>query len=85
MTARTTSRSGGKTGGTQSGRRGTLTPKGITVLVLLALALVFIFENTRETEIRLLVPLVTMPLWLALLAVGVIGALVGAYFMGRRR
>lgn len=85
MTAKTTSQSGRKPGGTQSGRRGRLTPKGIAVLVLLALALVFIFENTDDTEIRLLVPLVTMPLWLALLAVGVIGALVGAYFMGRRR
>lgn len=85
MTAKTTSQSGRKAGGAQSGRRGAPTPKGITVLVLLGLALVFIFENTRETEIRLLVPLVTMPLWLALLAMGVIGALVGAYFMGRRR
>ncbi|KUO05953.1 LapA family protein [Streptomyces caeruleatus] len=78
MTAKTTSQSGRKPGRT-------MTPKGIIVLVLLAVALVFIFENTRETEIRLLVPLVTMPLWLALLAVGLIGALVGAYFMGRRR
>ncbi|WP_369173729.1 DUF1049 domain-containing protein [Streptomyces sp. R28] len=85
MTAKTTSQSGRKAGGTHSGWRGSLTPKGITVLVLLALALIFIFENTRDTEIRLLIPLVTMPLWLALLAMGVIGALVGAYFMGRRR
>lgn len=85
MTAKTTSQSGRKAGGTRSGRRGALTPEGITVPVLLGLALVFIFENTRETEIRLLVPLVTMPLWLALLAMGVIGALVGTHFMGRRR
>lgn len=85
MTAKTTSKSGRKAGGTQSGWRVALTPKGITVLVLLVLALIFIFENTRETEIRVLIPLVTMPLWAALLAVGVIGALVGAYFMGRRR
>ncbi|MFH0515752.1 DUF1049 domain-containing protein [Streptomyces sp. M41] len=84
MTAKT-SQSGRKADGRQGGLRGTLTPKGIVVLVLLALALVLIFENTRETEIRLIVPLVTMPLWLALLAMGVIGALVGAYFMGRRR
>jgi uncharacterized integral membrane protein len=53
--------------------------------VLVVLALIFIFENTGETEIRLLIPLVTMPLWAALLAVGVIGALVGAFFMRRRR
>ncbi|QEV73010.1 hypothetical protein DMH26_17690 [Streptomyces sp. WAC 05379] len=62
-----------------------MTPGRITVLVLAALALIFIFENTRSTEIRLLIPLVTMPLWLALLAVGLIGALVGGYFMRRRR
>ena len=62
-----------------------LTPKGIVVLLLVVLALVFIFENTRETEVRLLVPEVTMPLWLALLGTGVVGALCGAYFMRRRR
>ncbi|MFE7270504.1 DUF1049 domain-containing protein [Streptomyces sp. NPDC057623] len=85
MTAKTTSQSGRKAGETRSGWRGSLTPKGIAVLVLLVLALIFIFENTRETEIRLLIPLVTMPLWAALLAMGIIGGLVGAYFMGRRR
>lgn len=57
-----------------------MTPGRIAVLVLAVLALVFIFENTQETEIRLLVPVVTMPLWTALLATGVIGALCGSYF-----
>ncbi|MFJ7076986.1 DUF1049 domain-containing protein [Streptomyces sp. NPDC098781] len=75
--------------GRAGGRRGRLgeamTPARITVLVLVALSLIFIFENTRKTEIRLLIPEVTMPLWVALLGMGVIGALCGAYFMGRRR
>ncbi|POX50871.1 hypothetical protein C3489_21400 [Streptomyces sp. Ru71] len=62
-----------------------LTPRRIIALVLAVLGLVFIFENTQETEIRLLVPLVTMPLWVALLATGVIGALCGAFFLTRRR
>ncbi|GGX02190.1 LapA family protein [Streptomyces chartreusis] len=84
MTAKT-SESGSKAGGKRSGLSGHMTPGRITVLVLAALALIFIFENTRSTEIRLLIPLVTMPLWLALLAVGLIGALVGGYFMRRRR
>ncbi|GAA3210944.1 DUF1049 domain-containing protein [Streptomyces sp. XM83C] len=67
-------------------RRGvTLTPARIGVLVLAVLALVFIFENTRETKIRLLIPEVTVPLWTALLATGVIGALCGAYFVRRRK
>ncbi|MER6787716.1 LapA family protein [Streptomyces sp. NPDC000658] len=68
----------------ESGRSGGLgaaaTPGRIAVLVLAVLALVFVFGNTRATEIRLLVPVVTMPLWTALLATGLIGALCGAYF-----
>jgi uncharacterized integral membrane protein len=84
MTAKT-SESGRKAGGLRGGPGGALTPARVTVVVLVVLALIFIFENTRETEIRLLVPLVTMPLWLALLAMGVIGALFGAFFMRRRR
>ena len=57
----------------------------VAVAVLAVLALIFIFENTRSTKIRLLIPEVTMPLWMALLATAVIGALCGAYFMRRRR
>jgi uncharacterized integral membrane protein len=61
-----------------------MTPRMIAALVLAALLLVFVFENTQHTRIRLLVPLVTMPLWLALLGMGVIGALCGALAMSRR-
>ncbi|GGQ84105.1 LapA family protein [Streptomyces asoensis] len=71
-----------------NGRRGALTPGRIAVLVLAVLALIFIFENTRPTKIRLLIPEVTVPLWTALLAMGLIGALCGAhfvYFRKRRR
>ncbi|MFI5794244.1 DUF1049 domain-containing protein [Streptomyces sp. NPDC051677] len=65
----------------RSGRvAGALTPARIAVLVLAVLALIFIFENTRATKIRLLIPEVTMPLWAALLATGIVGALCGAYF-----
>ncbi|MER6346814.1 LapA family protein [Streptomyces sp. NPDC001595] len=70
--------------GKDGGVRRSLTPARVTGLVLAVLALVFIFENTQETEIRLLVPVVTMPLWVALLATGVIGALCGALFLRRR-
>ncbi|MGW2518366.1 LapA family protein [Streptomyces sp. NPDC001617] len=72
--------------GTKSGGRGRqmLTPARVTVLLLAVLALIFIFENTGATRIRLLIPEVTMPLWMALLGTGVIGALCGAYFMRRR-
>lgn len=66
-------------------RRGWFTPSRIVVLVLAALALIFIFENTQDTRIRLIIPEVTLPLWTALLATAVIGALVGGYVMRRRR
>ncbi|WP_031475775.1 LapA family protein [Streptomyces bicolor] len=84
MTAKT-SHSGRKAGGYRGSLGEWLTPARTTVLVLVVLSLIFIFENTRTTEIRLLVPEVTMPLWLALLGMGVIGALCGALFMSRRR
>ncbi|CAM5581811.1 LapA family protein [Streptomyces viridochromogenes] len=83
--ARKTSRSAPEADGRRGGRAGALTPRRIVALVLVALALVFIFENTDETEIRLLIPLVTMPLWVALLGMGVIGALIGALLLARRR
>ncbi|MGK5532632.1 hypothetical protein [Streptomyces sp. URMC 129] len=60
------------------------TPARIGIAVIAVLTLVFIFENTQRTEIRLLVPEVTMPLWLALLGTGLIGALFGRYFVRRR-
>ncbi|MGR6973751.1 LapA family protein [Streptomyces cynarae] len=78
-----TSREATTSGGTR-GRQG-LTPRTVAVLVLAALVLVFVFENTQRTRIRLFVPLVTMPLWLALLGTGVIGALCGALLVSRRR
>ncbi|WP_328779462.1 LapA family protein [Streptomyces canus] len=71
-------------GGTTKARSEAVTPARVVVLLLAVLALTFIFENTRATRIRLLVPEVTMPLWTALLATGLIGALCGAYFMKRR-
>ncbi|MFF4319864.1 DUF1049 domain-containing protein [Streptomyces sp. NPDC001568] len=71
-------------GGSSPGR-GTFTPARVGFLVLAVLTLVFIFENTRSTEIRLLVPIVTMPLWVALLSTAVLGGLCGAYLARRRR
>ncbi|MEV7449418.1 MULTISPECIES: LapA family protein [Streptomyces] len=84
MAPKTSRREPGTDGG-RSGLAGSLTPRRIAALLLVALALVFIFENTDDTEIRLLVPVVTMPLWVALLGMGVIGALIGALLVARRR
>ncbi|MER0244555.1 DUF1049 domain-containing protein [Streptomyces sp. HSW2009] len=61
-----------------------LTPSRIALMAVGVLGLIFIFENTRQVKIRLLIPEVTMPLWLALAAVAVIGGLCGAYLFRRR-
>lgn len=79
------STSSGGSKGSSGGGGGVMTPGRIVVLVVAVLTLVFIFENTHHTKIRLLIPEVTMPLWVALLGTGLIGALCGAYFIRRRK
>ncbi len=64
-------------------KRSRLSPRSIVAIVLLALAIVFIAENTREVKIRVIVPVVTMPLWAALTAMLVIGVIVGAVLHSR--
>ncbi|WP_052850590.1 DUF1049 domain-containing protein [Streptomyces avicenniae] len=56
----------------------------IVIAVVAVLTLVFIFENTRRTRIRLLIPEVTMPLWLALAATALIGVICGMYWTHMR-
>lgn len=53
-------------------------------VVITAIALVFIFQNRTSTEIRLLVPEVTMPLWGALLIAWALG-MIACALVGRRR
>lgn len=65
--------------------RGAITPGRAGIAALAVLTLVFIFENTRPTKIRLLIPQVTMPLYVALLIAALLGGLCGAYFARRRR
>ncbi|MBT2508942.1 LapA family protein [Streptomyces sp. ISL-98] len=64
---------------------GRITPARVAIILIVILTLVFIFENTRQVKVRLLIPEVTMPLYLALLAMAVIGALCGGYFIKRRK
>lgn len=64
---------------------GVLTPGRIAIGVVAILLLVFIFENTKEVRIRLLIPEVTMPLYVALLATTLLGAICGYYAAARRR
>ncbi|MER6911998.1 LapA family protein [Streptomyces sp. NPDC000594] len=83
MSAKGTSR-GTRSRRTGEGLREWFTPGRIAVTVLAVLAIVFIFENTDQVRIRVLIPVVTMPLYLALLAMFVIGALCGGYIFRRR-
>ncbi|MEV2210525.1 hypothetical protein AB0H86_03255 [Streptomyces sp. NPDC050997] len=59
--------------------------RALPFVVISAIALVFIFENRASTEIRLLIPLVTMPLWGALMIAWGLGLLACAVTVRRRR
>ncbi|HWC10813.1 MAG TPA: LapA family protein [Acidimicrobiales bacterium] len=52
--------------------------------VLLVLLVIFVFQNTEETEIRFIVPEIETPLWVALAITMVIGLVVG-FLLARGR
>ncbi|MFD0024724.1 DUF1049 domain-containing protein [Streptomyces sp. NPDC058382] len=66
------------------GSSGAFTPARILVLVIAVLSVVFIVENTHEVEARLIVPLVTAPLYVWLIVMFVAGMGCGAYVFRRR-
>jgi len=57
----------------------------VVALVLLAIAVVFILENRQLTEIRLLIPVVLMPLWAALAGTLLVGVVIGVLVDRQRR
>jgi len=57
----------------------------VVIACIVAVSLIFIFENTAETTIRLLIPQVTMPLWGALLIAWLLGLVAGGFTLRRRR
>lgn len=63
---------------------GAFTPARILVLVIAVLSIVFIAENTHRVEVRLIIPLVTAPLYVWLIAMFVAGMACGAYVFRRR-
>ena len=65
-------------------RRFAVTPKELIAVALSILAVVFVFENTKSTEVRFIVPRVDSPLWVALVAAVALGFVIG-WFVGRRR
>lgn len=56
----------------------------VAALVLTVIALIFIIQNNQLTAIRVLIPVVTMPLWAALAGMLIVGAAIG-YTLNRRR
>ncbi|TXS39223.1 LapA family protein [Streptomyces sp. OR43] len=69
--------------GSKSGT-GAFTPARILVIIIAVLSIVFIAENTEEVEVRLIVPLVTMPLYVWLIVMFLAGMACGAYVFRRR-
>ncbi|MGQ4485879.1 DUF1049 domain-containing protein [Streptomyces sp. 372A] len=63
---------------------GAFTPARILVLVIAVLSIVFIAENTKDVEVRLIVPLVTAPLYVWLVVMFLAGMACGAYVFRRR-
>ncbi|MFD5118778.1 DUF1049 domain-containing protein [Streptomyces sp. NPDC058385] len=63
----------------------TFTPGRIAITALVVLVLVFIFESAWPVRIRRLIPEASMPLWLALGAAAVVGAICGGYVIRRRK
>jgi uncharacterized integral membrane protein len=53
-------------------------------LIFFALIIVFIFENSHDVQIRIIGPVVTAPLYVAILISAVLGAL-GAWLLRYRR
>jgi uncharacterized integral membrane protein len=73
------------TSGTSSKRRGSrFTPHQIIAIVLGLAALIFVFQNREETEIRFLNGTFQAPLWTVLLILLLIGFIMG-WFLQRRR
>ncbi|MGC4945507.1 DUF1049 domain-containing protein [Streptomyces sp. DT224] len=66
------------------GGSGAFTPARILVLVIAVLSIVFIAENTEDVEVRLIVPLVTAPLYVWLVVMFLAGMACGAYVFRRR-
>ncbi|MGF1425587.1 DUF1049 domain-containing protein [Kitasatospora sp. LaBMicrA B282] len=80
-----TERSTGTRDGTDRDTGGWWRSRWFVPGVLVALAVVFIAENRGSVRIRVIVPLVTMPLWAALLGVWLVGVVTGLFVSYRRR
>lgn len=66
-------------------RRWRPSPKLVAGLVLLALAVVFVFQNTGRGRVSFLFWHLTMPAWIWLLSIFIVGVVVGSVFPWLRR
>jgi uncharacterized integral membrane protein len=64
--------------------RSHLVPRLVTASVLTVLAVVFIIQNNHLITIRILIPVVTMPLWVALAGMLLVGTAIGYALSWRR-
>jgi uncharacterized integral membrane protein len=70
---------------TPTATRRTITARHVVALVVAVVVVVFIAQNRAATEIALLGITVTMPLWLVLTGVTLLGVAVGWLLAARRR
>jgi uncharacterized integral membrane protein len=56
----------------------------IAAIVLVALGVIFVVENTRRTKIRFIIPEVRVQVWVALVAALAVGVIIGWLFERRR-
>ncbi len=61
-----------------------VSPRLVVGAVLVVLLIVFVFENTTRTDVRFIIPVVTAPLWVALLGAALLGAVAGALLTRHR-
>lgn len=62
-----------------------ISPRLVIAAILVVLAVVFIFQNSQSTQLRILIPVVTMPLWTALASMLIVGFAIGYALNWRRR
>lgn len=68
----------------QVAREGGVTPRRVVAIVLGVLALVFVFQNSDDVAVQLLVVEFRAPLWIVTLALLAIGVLIGWLLSSRR-
>jgi len=61
-----------------------VSPRFVVGAILVVLLVVFIFENRTRTDVRFIFPVVTAPLWVALLGAALFGGVAGALLTRQR-